>query len=1095
MKIRTTATGAVLASLSLALLTAPAVQAQTHPVASRVTAEVNDARIVQLKGNVHPLARAEFDRGAVADSQLMTKMYLQLQRSAEQETALRDLMQQQQTKGSANYHAWLTPEQFGNQFGPSDAEIQAVTDWLSRQGFQVAKISAGRSVIEFNGTVAQVRSAFHTEIHKFSVNGEEHFANASNPSIPEALSPVVAGVVSLHNYRKRAFVRRAGSFRRDLVTGEIKPLFTFNDVNGTFFGVGPADFAAIYHIPATCGTPAAACTGTGTSIGVVGRSNINIQDVRDFRSIFNLPPKDPTILLNGPDPGLVSGDEGESDLDVEWAGAVAPAANIIFAPTLNTQTDSVDGVDGSALFLVDSNVAQIISDSYGSCEASLGNGGNAFYNALWQQAAAQGITVVVASGDDGPAGCDDPNSQTTAAGGLAVSGIASTPYNIAMGGTDFNQVGNQGNFWNSNGTMNVYPSAKGYIPEIPWNDSCAGQSSSTTGCGAATINTGLNIAAGSGGPSAVYSKPVWQTGTGVPNDGARDIPDVSLFSSDGGFEGNGKSFYIVCESDQDIAGDTGCNLTSRSNNSPFHDFQAVGGTSAATPTFAGIIALVNQQTGQRQGAANYVLYRLAATKPNSFHDVTTGNISVPCRGGTSDCSTAVSSSIGVMTTATGGNVFAFPAGAGYDLATGLGSVDVTNLVTNWSSVSAPTSTTLTTLSSPASVNTTVGNSIAFQGHVSSAGGTPTGLVTLENATTGFSIDTFPLTTGSFSLSTTLLPGGTYNVKLHYGGDGTGTFGPSDSSTISVTVAKQNSQVAVTWVSNNGSSQSNQSVPYGSPYILRVDVENAGGQTCINSTGANVFTCPTGKVHLFQNTGQPLNDFPTTNGGSASAALLNDRGFIEDQPIQLVVGSYMLSATYDGDSSFNAQSSSNTIGVTIKQAATTTSVQGGTVSSGSSVTLTAQVAATSTGDPPCGITNGGTVSFTNNGSPISGTVNYTGVSGSASGSAACQASLTTTLSALLPPGSPASRPTLPLVPTAFALIGIALFALGWKWMPEKGRRRYAYAGLVAFALLSVAIAGCGGGGGGGGGHTVTIKANYMGDTNYAASSGTATITIQ
>jgi hypothetical protein len=333
------------------------------------------------------------------------------------------------------------------------------------------------------------------------------------------------------------------------------------------------------------------------------------------------------------------------------------------------------------------------------------------------------------------------------------------------------------------------------------------------------------------------------------------------------------------------------------------------------------------------------------------------------------------------------------------------------------------------------------------------------------------------------------------VKLHYGGDGTGTFGPSDSSTISVTVAKQNSQVAVTWVSNNGSSQSNQSVPYGSPYILRVDVENAGGQTCINSTGANVFTCPTGKVHLFQNTGQPLNDFPTTNGGSASAALLNDRGFIEDQPIQLVVGSYMLSATYDGDNSFNAQSSSNTIGVTIKQAATTTSVQGGTVTSGSSVTLTAQVAATSTGDPPCGITNGGTVSFTNNGSPISGTVTYTGVSGSASGSAACQASLTTTLSALLPPGSPASRPTLPLVPTSFALIGIALFALGWKWMPEKGRRRYAYAGFVAFALLSVAIAGCGGGGGGGGGHTVTIKANYTGDTNYAASSGTATITIQ
>src|SRR5882724_124941 len=589
MKIRTSAMGVVLASLSLALFATPAAEAQTRPVPSRVTTQVDDTRTVQLKGNIHPLARPEFDRGAVADSQPMTKMYLLLQRSAEQEAALKQLLQEQQTKGSANYHAWLTPEQFGKQFGPSDADVQAVMDWLTREGFHVAKVSVGRNVVEFSGSVAQVRNALHTEIHKFGVNGEEHFANVNNPAIPEAISPVVSGTVSLHNYRKRAFVRRAGSFRRDMTSGEIKPLFTFNDVNGTFYGVGPADFATIYHIPATCGTPANVCTGAGTSIGIVGRSNFNIQDVRDFRSIFSLPPNCPTIMLNGPDPGLVSGDEGESDLDVEWAGAVAPAATIIFAPTLSTQTDSVDGVDASAVFLVDSNVAQIISDSYGSCEAGLGAGGNAFYNALWQQAAAQGITVVVAAGDNGPAGCDDPNSQTTAVGGLGISGLASTPYNIAMGGTDFNQVGNQANFWNSNGTMNVYPSAKSYIPEIPWNDSCAGQSNSTGGCSSANANTGLNIAAGSGGPSAVYGKPVWQSGSGVPNDGARDIPDVSLLSSDGGFEGNGTSLYIVCESDQDIAGDTGCNLTSRSNNSPFHDFQGVGGTSAATPTFAGIM--------------------------------------------------------------------------------------------------------------------------------------------------------------------------------------------------------------------------------------------------------------------------------------------------------------------------------------------------------------------------------------------------------------------------------------------------------------------------------------------------------------------------
>src|SRR5246127_887854 len=210
MKIRTTAMGVVLAALSLAFVAAPAVQAQTHPVPSRVTAQVDDTRTVQLKGNVHPMARPEFDQGAVADSQPMTRMLLTLQRSAAQETALQQLMDAQQTKGSASYHAWLTPAQFGQQFGPSDADVQAVTDWLTRQGFQVAKVAAGRSAIEFNGTVAQVRNAFHTEIHKFSMNGEEHIANVSEPAIPAALAPVVKGVAAMNNFPRRAHLHNKG---------------------------------------------------------------------------------------------------------------------------------------------------------------------------------------------------------------------------------------------------------------------------------------------------------------------------------------------------------------------------------------------------------------------------------------------------------------------------------------------------------------------------------------------------------------------------------------------------------------------------------------------------------------------------------------------------------------------------------------------------------------------------------------------------------------------------------------------------------------------------------------------------------------------
>src|SRR5215470_7071631 len=265
------------AAALLFLLGGQAMHAQTR-VPARITAQVNDTRTVELKGNIHPLARPEFDRGAVGDAQPMTRMLLLLQRSPEQETALRQLLDEQQTKGSANYHTWLTPEQFGKQFGPADADVQAVTDWLTRQGFQVAKVSAGRNVIEFNGTVAQVRNAFHTEVHRFTVKGEEHVANVSEPAIPEALAPVVKGVVSLNDFPRRAHLRNRGVYRWQRDTGEIKPLFTYTSGGSTTFAIGPGDFAKIYSIPA-------GATGAGQTIAIVGQSNIDAQDVIDFRNL------------------------------------------------------------------------------------------------------------------------------------------------------------------------------------------------------------------------------------------------------------------------------------------------------------------------------------------------------------------------------------------------------------------------------------------------------------------------------------------------------------------------------------------------------------------------------------------------------------------------------------------------------------------------------------------------------------------------------------------------------------------------------------------------------------------------------------------
>ena len=1108
----------IVAGIGMSLCLGVATLGQGASPQTGVVEAVQGDKVVTLRGNVHPMARPANDRGLLADQQPITRIHLLLQRSAAQETALQQLMAQQLDPSSKNFHAWLTPQQFGQQFGPADSDVQAVKNWLASQGFTGLKVNNGKTLIEFDGTAGKVRNAFHSEVHRLSVRGEEHFANMQEPQIPAALASVVGGVLGLHNFRPKPFIHRLGKFRRDASTGEVTPLFTFSDVNGIFFGVGPQDFAKIYNVPN------ATFEGTGQSIAIVAQTNINIQDVRDFRSIFGLPANDPQIILNGADPGLVSGDEGEADLDVEWSGAVAPKAKIIMVATPFTDTDGLGGVDLSAEYIVDNNVAPVMSDSYGSCEANLGTNGNAFYNALWQQAAAEGITVSVSAGDNGSAGCDNPNSETSAADGIAVSGLASTPYNVAMGGTDFDQANMQSTFWDTcagtpctTGAL----SAKGYIPEITWNDSCAAAATtgSLTTCASATATSTsapLNIVAGSGGPSSKYTKAQapWQTGFG---DAARDLPDVSLFSSDGQ---NG-SFYITCESDLDIPGDTGCNLTNFSSekNGPFHDFQAIGGTSAAAPAFAGIMALVNQKTGQRQGNANVTLYAMAKSETFSscnssdgtsgsaanttcvFNDVTKGNNSVPCAGGSMNCSKTASGGFGVLAS---GTTPAFAAGAGYDLATGLGSINVSNLISKWSTPSLiSTSTTLT--SAPSPISGSVDASFTLSGKVTKTSGTatPTGAVVFENAATGLPADSTTLdSSGNYSLATTFLPAGTYTLKAHYGGDT--TYAPSDSTPLSVSIAKQASKVVVSFVTFTSTgavsaiSTSAQSVQYGSNYTLRVDVENASGTPCQNlNTGAVNFVCPTGTISLLD-AGSTLKDFPNAQTPNATnVANLNDRGFIEDQPIQLGVGAHPITATYTAaaGSSYTSQASSNTLSVTITQATTTTGVTSSisSITSGSSVTLTAVVSSSSNS------TQGptGTVQFMNGGSNLgAAAATCTPAGATSSAGASCTATLTAAISSL-PPGIIDMPPrTAPLVFLAWLAAVLAMLNLVLAAKLAARRKQYAYAGFAFFLMAAAAIAGCGGGSSssGGGGSSRSLTANYSGDTNYAGSTGSTTITL-
>ena len=748
--------------------------AQTGGALSRITQAVDEARLVRLQGNTHPMARPQFDQGAASPDLPMERIMLVLQRSPEQQAAAERLGAEQLDKSSPNYHRWLTPEEFGQRFGPSDSDIQTITSWLSSHGFEVNSIAKGRNVIEFSGNASQVREALHTEIHRYVVHGEEHWANASDPQLPAALAPVVAGVNTLHNFRRKSMARSLGQYSRSKETGEVRPVhpaFNFHigspcGLNNTCFAVGPADFAAIYHVQQLWSALPTAIDGTGQKIAIVNDSNINIADAHNFRSLFGLPTKDPIVILAGADPHT-NGDEIEADIDTQWTGAVAKNATIDLVIAADTNTSL--GLDLAAQFAVQHNVAPILSESFGNCESALGTATNQFFNNLWMQAATQGITVLVSTGDSGAADCENPNPNLTtpqpAKTGAAVSGIASTPFNTAIGGTDFNQFNTQANFWNptptTSATGQTQLTAKGYIPENVWNDSCTNATFIAAGfdstildaCNDKSVTPSFIVPVGSGGGiSTLYSKPTWQTAL-TPGDGQRDVPDVSLFAG-AGLVG---SFYVICQQDQDT-NNAACDL-----NSPFQNFSAVGGTSVSTQTFAGIMALVLQKNSPTSGVGliNPNLYMLAAlqvpancnsSSPGAsciFNDITVGTNSVPCKltpTAVAGCGQTITSQVvgplrtngfrltpamvalayffsfvllllglrvqrrnwsavftllalvivltcaacggGGGSPSTGGNstngvLPGFNAGAGYDRATGLGTVNAFNLVNNW----------------------------------------------------------------------------------------------------------------------------------------------------------------------------------------------------------------------------------------------------------------------------------------------------------------------------------------------------------------------------------------------------------------------------
>ena len=603
-------------------------------VAQRITKPVNDSDVALLPDGVHPHVGRAVDEGSVPANMPMQRMAIFFKPSAAQQADLDRFLEQQQDPGSPNYHKWLTPEQYADRFGMNTNDLAKVSAWLQSRGFRNINVSRGRTSIEFDGTAGQASAAFRTPIHQLQYNGETHYANTASPQVPSAFASTVAGITSLNNFRPRPMAIAH---------------FTSN-ISGNHFLV-PGDVGTIYNINSLYNS---GIDGTGETIAVVGQTQLNPNssdptqqthaDIDTFRSLSGLPAINLQFKKSG-SPTYSKGDVDEANLDIEWSSSIAPKAQVIFYYSDNALFSSLNQA-------VQDNLAVVISVSYGNCEADFGVSDITALKTILTQANTQGETITSASGDSGAADCDGSpsNPVTQATHGLAVDVPSSTPYVTGLGGSEFtgdpgacpgsscsNGIAPDTQYWKgSSSPTDTSATALSYIPETAWNDTSAS-----------------GIAAGGGGVSTLFTKPSWQTGTGVPNDGQRDVPDVSLSSSpdhDG---------YLICSQGSCVSGFRMSDQT----------LDVIGGTSAAAPVFAGVVALMNQKFGARQGNINSNLYSIASSAPSVFHDITTGNNMVPCQAGSKDCGAS--------------GMLGYSAGTGYDLATGLGSVDVGALVAAW----------------------------------------------------------------------------------------------------------------------------------------------------------------------------------------------------------------------------------------------------------------------------------------------------------------------------------------------------------------------------------------------------------------------------
>ncbi|MFT4112826.1 protease pro-enzyme activation domain-containing protein [Silvibacterium sp.] len=752
-----------------------------------------------LQGTVNPMANSRNDQGAVSSGTQLTGMTMYFAPSAAQKAALDALVQAQQTRGSAYYRQWLTPAEYAARFGMSAADLDKAKSWLEQQGFTVNRVTNSGNAIVFSGSVGQVEAAFNTSIHHYKVNNEIHTANASELQLPSALAGVVKSVRNISDFRPKA----NHIARPVAASAKVQSQFT-SATSGDHY-LAPGDVDVIYDINAAYN---AGYTGTGQSIAIMGQSAVEASDIENFQSAAGLTEKDPTMVLV-PDSGsseTVSGDEAESDIDLEWSGAIAKGATIYFVYVGSNQNyDVFDSIE----YAVDTKIAPVISVSYGACETEISSTDLTTLEGIMEQGASQGQSIVVSSGDSGSTACYGTSGLTTTQQeALSVNYPASSAYATAIGGTEFSgDTSDASEYWESASGSDVVTSALKYIPEEAWNDDSSSDGLAATG----------------GGVSTLITKPSWQTGvTGIPSGSYRYVPDVSLDAS------NEHDPYLYCSSDTEDTGITGsCSNGFRDSSDDY--LTAAGGTSFGAPIFAAMLAITNQKLNSTgQGVVNSTLYTLAAdstTYASAFHDITTGNNE--CSAGTKYCDSTGESE--------------YTTNTGYDEVTGLGTVDFYNLLTAWpTSVSSGASLTAsTTTLTAASATPTSGATDAITITVSGSSATPTGTLTiLVDGTTETSSLALSSGTATYSFSSTT--SGDHTIVATYSGDSTyaastGTVivdvgGTTSSSSGSFTLTATN----VTLTQGNSGTSTVTVTP--SSYTGTVDLELSTTSTSLQDYG-------------------------------------------------------------------------------------------------------------------------------------------------------------------------------------------------------------------------------------------------------------------